>query len=127
MDSIGDNKKTIGKKGEEIAAEYMVRNGYILLETNFRFRRMGEIDIIAKEKEYICFVEVKTRSSILFGTPSEAVNKHKIERIKRLAMVYLSINNLKGQNIRFDVVEVFLTKKRGVLELIDINIIKNAF
>lgn len=127
MDSIGDNKKKTGKKGEEIAAKHMVRNGYSLLETNFRFRRMGEIDIIAKEKEYICFVEVKTRSSISFGMPSEAINKHKIERIKRLAMVYLSINNLKGQNIRFDVVEVFLTKKGGVLELIDINIIKNAF
>ena len=65
------NKRQIGKTGEQIAADYLVRNGFTILEKNFRSGRFGEIDIIAEEDSYLCFVEVKMRTSDLFGAPSK--------------------------------------------------------
>jgi len=116
------NKRKFGSRGEEIAVEFLVKNGYKILFKNFRVGRMGEIDIIAQENEYICFIEVKTRSSLLFGMPSEAVNRKKQERIIRVAQVFLSQRGLSERNIRFDIAEVLREKNE-----IKINIIRNAF
>ena len=76
-------KKEFGNKGEDIAIEYLEKRGYIILERNF-YCRQGEIDIIAKDKNEIVFIEVKSRSSIQYGCPSEAVNKQKIKELEEM-------------------------------------------
>jgi len=122
-----ESKRDFGTAGEDIAVKFLLKNQYTILERNFRVGRMGEIDIIARESEYICFVEVKTRSSIFFGLPCEAVNKRKQESIIKLAQVYLKQHGLKDINIRFDIVEIIVNKRDSNISVKDINIIKNAF
>lgn len=99
------NKRTVGNVGESAACSALVKAGLTILERNFR-RPTGEIDIIAKDKKMIVFVEVKTRSSLKFGRPSEAVGKAKQLHILRTAMLYLSEKGLEDAPIRFDIVEV---------------------
>ncbi len=109
----------LGKKGEEIALDYLKRNGFRILERNYR-TRYGEVDIIAEENGTLVFIEVKTRSNDLFGHPVEAVTKEKQERIKRLALFYL--RNLKREMpVRFDVISINLES------LPDIEHIRYAF
>ena len=121
------NKRSFGSIGEKIAADYLTKNGFTILDQNFRSGRFGEIDIIAAENEYICFIEVKTRTSSLFGTPIEAVGYEKRRKIKALAWIYLKHKNLGERNMRFDIVEV--TGKRVNEEFIpnNINLVRSAF
>ncbi|MBQ2938571.1 MAG: YraN family protein [Clostridia bacterium] len=100
-------KNELGKIGEQIAVEYLEKNGYKILERNF-YCKQGEIDIIAKQKQEIIFIEVKTRSNINFGKPSEAVNYKKQKHIYRTAQYYLyKINSLEMLS-RFDVIEILI-------------------
>lgn len=122
-----DSKRQFGSKGEALACEYLVKKGYKLLDKNFRAGRMGEIDIIAQDGEYICFIEVKTRTGMTFGRPSESVNIKKQINIRRLAQIYIGNKNLHEKNIRFDVAEVIVCKKGENIEVKEINLIKNAF
>lgn len=122
-----NNKRATGTIGEDIALEYLKKNNYRILERNFRYKRLGEIDIISREKDYICFVEVKARSSLEYGHPSEAVNVKKQDNIRRLAQIYLSKHNIYDSNVRFDVVEVYIEKKCGEIEVKKVSLIKNAF
>lgn len=121
------NKKTIGTKGEQIAAQFLKERNYSILAMNFRYKRLGEIDIIARENNYICFIEVKTRSNLDYGFPRESVDFKKQENIKKLAHIYISKNSLYNENIRFDVVEVYIKKERDTIAIENINLIKNAF
>lgn len=117
-----------GSWGEQQAVEFLLQNNYTILKTNYRIGRFGEIDIIAKNAEYICFIEVKTRSSHSFGTPGESVTASKQKKLHQLAAIYLS--NTSGMNkcVRFDVVEILAAKsKDGQDEIMSINLIKNAF
>ncbi len=97
------------------------------MERNFRFSRLGEIDIIAKEGEYICFIEVKSRSSLIFGQPSEAVTRKKMDNIIRLSQIYLKKHHLENSNVRFDIIEIIYKKSNGNFLVLESNIIKNAF
>lgn len=106
-----------------MAAEYLICNGYSIQIRNFR-TRCGEIDIIAKDGEYLVFIEVKTRTSVRFGAPREAVDYHKQNRIKNIAKLYLLQKKFFDKPVRFDVVEVLLTDKSDAKSII---IIKNAF
>ena len=100
------NKKEYGSFGESRAVEYLDNKNYEVLEQNFRCR-IGEIDIIAKDKENLVFIEVKTRSSIYYGLPGESVNFRKQQTIGRCAKIYLvSKKKYKDINCRFDVIEV---------------------
>ncbi|HEY9061055.1 MAG TPA: YraN family protein [Pseudobacteroides sp.] len=119
------NKRLIGSTNEKIAASYLETCGYIILDINFRAGKHGEIDIIAREKDYICFVEVKSRRSLLFGTPAEAVNKRKQDRIRKVAYIYINQHRLHDNNLRFDIVEIIMENKS--LAVREINLIKNAF
>jgi len=120
------NKRAFGSSGEKRAIEYLKNSGYYITAVNYRYGRLGEIDIIARDGDYLCFVEVKTRSSSAFGTPAEAVTKRKQDRIKKLAQIYISQNSLFDTNIRFDIIEVFISKDiNGSASYI--NLIKNAF
>ena len=111
-------KKVYGDKGEELAALYLEQAGYRIMEKNFRCRQ-GEIDIIAREKQYLCFIEVKRRKSLSAGHPLEAINTQKIKRICSTALHYLRYRNLPDLTpIRFDVVSIIGE---------DVTLIKNAF
>lgn len=98
-----------GLEGEEIAVRFLRSNGYSILERNYR-TRSGEIDIIARKKKDIVFVEVKSRTSDSFGSPLEAVNKKKIARLFSVASQYIQKNNFENFSIRFEVVAI---KKNG--------------
>ena len=71
------NNREFGNKGEDLACEYLIKNGYEILERNKHFSKLCEIDIIAKFKNKIVFIEVKTRKTDAFGTPMEAITKSK--------------------------------------------------
>lgn len=98
-------KTKLGKKGEELAKQYLIKKDYIIIEQNFR-TRLGEIDIIAKARNELVFVEVKTRTTNKYGAPSEAVDDNKIKHITRVAEYYIYIKKLEKSFIRFDVIEV---------------------
>lgn len=122
-----DNKRSFGSLGEELACGYLAANGYKIAEKNYRVGKMGEIDIIASDREYICFIEVKTRAGNAFGTPSESVGRKKQENIRKLAWTYLKFKHLTEMPVRFDIAEVTGKKRDGCFIPEDINLIKNAF
>jgi len=121
------NTRSLGTEGEQRAVEFLVANNYTILKTNYRVGRIGEIDIIAKDAEYICFIEVKTRRSRSFGVPSEAVTFPKQEKIKLIAAIYLSNTGNMNKCIRFDVIEILMQSINDTNEVKSINVIKNAF
>lgn len=121
------NNRCFGKQGEEIAADYIEKNGFTILERNFRSGRFGEIDIIASENDYICFIEVKTRTSSRFGAPIEAVNYEKRKKIEALAWIYIKSRNLSDVNMRFDIVEIMGSRESSGLIPKKINLIRGAF
>lgn len=101
---MGENKRQIGTSYELKAEEYLMKKGYKILESNFRIRA-GEIDIIAKDGVYICFVEVKFRTTRNYGSPLEAVDYRKQKQIRKVAMYYLMKNKLSEWTpCRFDVI-----------------------
>lgn len=102
-------KQGFGQNGENIAENYLKSIGYFILNRNYRCKQ-GEIDIIAKDGEEIVFVEVKTRSSIIYGNPAEAVDIHKQKHIRKAAEVYVYFNQLYDCYIRFDVIEIYCNK-----------------
>lgn len=99
-----------GRIGEDISVRYLEQIGYTIIERNFECKQ-GEIDIIARDKEELVFVEVKTRSSALYGQPKEAVDKTKKKHIYRSAEYYVYAKHLENKPIRIDIIEVY--KKRG--------------
>ena len=105
----------LGKNGEDYACTYLEKNNYKIIERNFRCKQ-GEIDIIAIDlvKNELVFLEVKTRSSIKYGMPAEAVNKNKQKHIYNAALYYVYCKNIKNTYIRFDVIEIFFSKNTTV-------------
>ena len=110
-----------GKLGEDAAAIYIQENGFVILDKNYRVKN-AEIDIIAKDKDTIAFIEVKTRKTLRRGLPAESVNYPKQKKIISAALYYIRENNINNTRLRFDVIEVF--DKNGFHEM---NLIKNAF
>lgn len=115
--------KTIGDKGEDYAVLYLKKHGYKILERNYH-KTCGEIDIIARNKEYLVFVEVKTRKQNPFAEPSYAVNFSKQQHLRNTAEIYIDENSL-DEPCRFDVCEVFVNSDN--LKLVNINYIEDAF
>lgn len=116
-------KNTVsGKFGEDCAAKFLETKGYSIIARNFRIRS-AEIDIIAQIDDVIIFVEVKTRSNIRHGLPSEFVNLRKQKKIINAASVFLQNENFCDCACRFDVIEIYL---RGEY-VKEINHIENAF
>lgn len=115
--------KDIGKYGESIANSYLRDLGFSILEENFR-NRFGEIDIIANKNNLLIFVEVKTRFSKSYGTPSESVTKSKQQNIIKLSKYFLLKKRTLNYYIRYDVIEILLNSKD---ENYKITHIENAF
>lgn len=113
-----DNKK-IGGRGEELACQYLKKLGYKILGRNYRIRG-GEIDIIAKDGEYLVFVEVKTRWSHEYGLPVESITSWKIKHLLKTAQFYLQKVNWEDGPYRLDFVSVDFAddKNSPALELI---------
>lgn len=101
------DRKQRGALAEEAGARYLESRGYTILARNYRLR-VGEVDIIAEKDDAIAFVEVKSRRSVHFGLPRDNVNKTKQRQIARAAVGYISINNIRGRDFRFDIIEVYL-------------------
>jgi len=122
---MGSSSNEHGKKGEDLAEKLLRSKGYEIVERNYHFRKYGEVDIIAKDKEAnsLVFVEVKSRKSLFYGDPIYAVTKNKVKQVKKIASGYLFENEITGINIRFDVVTVVLPEKGEP----DINHYINAF
>lgn len=110
----------LGKIGEDIAANYLTRLGYKIIERNFECKQ-GEIDIIALHKEELVFIEVKTRTNTFYGEASESVNKFKIKHLLNSIKYYIYKRNLQDEYIRIDIIEVYING-----ENIKINHIKQA-
>lgn len=106
---MSGNTKSIGNSGEELAVRYLESLGYEIVARNFH-SRYGEIDIIAKNAEYIAYVEVKTRSINSYGLPREAVTPQKQQKIIKTAYVFESQHPYELQP-RFDVIEIYLKNK----------------
>lgn len=112
------NKRKIGSIKEHLAAEYLKTKGYEIIEMNF-YSQSGEIDIIAKDADYLVFVEVKYRKDRKLGTAVEAVNYYKQRSIIRTARYYLYKNGYREDvKCRFDVVAIQGT---------EVSLISNAF
>jgi putative endonuclease len=108
------NKRELGSFGEEKAAEYLIKKGYEILKRNFRYAR-GEIDIIARNNDYLIFVEVKLRRTLNYGFPQAAVDSRKQQKIRRAAECFLK--DYQGiEQIRFDVIAIQLKNGRGELQ-----------
>ena len=116
-----NRQQKLGEKGESIAVRQLKKDGYKILETNYRVQ-LGEIDIVAKDRDTIAFVEVKTRRSVHFGSPKWAITAQKQKKISTVALYYLKTTNQSAAKARFDVVTVTLNQDKPRVE-----IIKNAF
>lgn len=101
----------IGIEGEDKAVEYIEKLGYSIIERNF-YCKFGEIDIIARDKEEIVFIEVKTRTGIKYGYPIDAVDKNKKKHIYKSIQYYLINKGIENKFIRIDAIEVYIKKKK---------------
>jgi len=112
----------LGKKGEDAAVDYLKQNGYKILKRNYK-NKLGEIDIIAKDRKTLCFVEVKARTNFRFGEPQEAVTAHKQKKIIKVALSYLKQYNLLTCPARFDIASVIFNNQNKT----EVRIIRDAF
>lgn len=107
----------LGKLGEEMAAEFLQKNGYQIMETNWVFQK-AEIDIIAQKENTLAIIEVKTRSSIDFGLPQDFVKPKKIQLLVKAVNEYVISNNLETE-VRFDIIAISKEDKTYKIEHIE--------
>lgn len=110
----------LGRNGEDVACQYLESQGYCILKRNFKCK-VGEIDIIATERNEMVFVEVKTRCSKMYGEACEAVSENKKKHIKKATEFFISQYGLEGRYVRFDIMELYLKNSKFY-----INHIKNT-
>lgn len=112
-----NSKQLLGATGEEIAVDYLVSQGYVVFDRNWR-SKSGEIDIIASEKfnsqDELIFIEVKTRSSRDYGDPIEAITATKYLRMHRLALEWLSENSASREAWRLDVISIVISRAQEI-------------
>ncbi len=118
---LGGRTRTIGQTGEDIAARYMRENGYVIVERNFT-TTIGEIDIVARDGDTLCFVEVKSRSGT-GANPMERIDRAKRKKISDVASVYLKKKRIHRLKCRFDAVSVNGVEGTDVR----ISLVKGAF
>ena len=96
--------------GEVIAIEYLQKYNYQICDTNFKFWRFGEVDIIAKKDDRYYFVEVKYRSHLGYGTPEESVTPYKLRKCRKTVEYYCVTNDIDMEHIQFDVITILKQK-----------------
>ncbi|MGI6097696.1 MAG: YraN family protein [Dethiobacteria bacterium] len=111
-------RKRLGKQGEIAAKKYLLQKGYCILEENYTCD-IGEIDIVAKEREELVFVEVRTKTGAEFGLPEESVDKRKLSKLVKLSYHYLAqfkkTHFKKEQKFRIDLIAVEMDRNTGKL------------
>ncbi len=110
------SQQQLGKLGESVAASFLQKRGFTIVERNFRIR-YGEIDIIAKDHDTLVFVEVKTRSNNAFGEPEEAITPKKFQELMKTSQIYTMIHQISHSSQRIDVVAIRM-RKDGFVEAI---------
>lgn len=115
-------KKQIGDLGEKLAADYIKEKGYKIIKMNYRCP-FGEIDIIAKYKDYYVFIEVKSRSGNTYGNPIESITKTKIKHILKTIGFFVNEYRIYDTNIRIDAIEVYIYNGKKI----SINHIENIY
>ena len=101
----GQESRLLGRWGEDRAAELLRRKGFRIAAANWKCR-FGELDLVAEDGAYLCFAEVKLRKSAAFGSPGEAVDRRKQDRLRTVAQLYLEKHPTSLQP-RFDVIEIY--------------------
>ncbi len=120
-------RKELGARGEEIAVRYLKNRGYRILERNYRIK-LGEIDIIAEQGGDLVFIEVKTRSDSLFGSPFDSVTVPKQMQLSKVALEYIGKRGWHNRPARFDVVGVQLKAANAARSLgAKVELMQNAF
>jgi len=123
FNSIKKQDVLLGKRGEKAALDYLKKNGYKILATNFfnpSGRRLGEIDIIARDGDEIVFVEVKTRNQPIFNKvslPEENINRAKLRKLNKIASFYLTKNALTEFDYRFDAITLMANIQKSQAKL----------
>ncbi len=110
----------LGKKGEQLAVDYLLKNNYAIVERNYRFDQ-AEVDIIAKQKDILAIIEVKTRSTSDFGDPQDFVKPKQIQRLVKAVDEYVTENDLDVE-VRFDIIAIVKSGKSYNIEHLE-----NAF
>jgi putative endonuclease len=103
-----DSRKELGARGEKLAARFLKRRGYKIIQRNYRCK-LGEIDIIAQQDKTIVFVEVRTKQTERFGAPQYSITATKRRQISKVALSYIREKRLMGQSCRFDVMAVIFS------------------
>lgn len=113
-------RRDVGILGEKLARDFLSKNGYHILETNYRCPG-GEIDVIARHQDTLVFVEVRTKRSRQFGSPEESITPAKMERLRTLAAHYYQTHDNLPQSWRIDVIAIQLDRNQKVsrIELIE--------
>jgi putative endonuclease len=112
-----DNRRSLGERGEDLAAAALKKQGYKILARNYR-TPLGEIDLIARHRGALVFIEVKTRTSDRFGAGQDAVHHAKQARLRKLADYYLKQKRLGEVEVRFDVVGILWQEDKPQIEVI---------
>ncbi len=110
------NKGLIGKKAEYLAADFLEKNGYRIIKRNYS-TKFGEIDIIALKENYLCFIEVRSRTSIDFGLPEESLTSAKKRHLELAARDFIKAKNLKDPVCRFDMVCILFDKNQSPVSI----------
>ncbi len=110
----------LGKKGEQLAVDFLLKHGYRILKRNYRFDK-AEVDIIAQFKDILAIIEVKTRSTVDFGNPQNFVKPKQIQRLVKAVDQYVTVNNLEVE-VRFDIIAIVKEGNRFNIEHLE-----NAF
>ncbi len=118
-------KKRLGDFGEEVAAIYLRNLGFTLIERQYKTKRWGEIDLVAREGEVLVFVEVKTRTTKKYGEPYEAITFYKKRALKRAAEFYILARGQSGESLRMDLITILLEPRTK--EIIALKHYRNAF
>jgi putative endonuclease len=115
-------RRETGMMGENLACEFLGKNGYEIIERNFRCPG-GEVDIVARQHDTLVFVEVRTKSSQQFGTPEESITPTKMEHLRNAAAYYWQSRNNLPESWRIDVIAIEMNRRGQVLR---IELIENA-
>ncbi|PKQ45641.1 YraN family protein [Confluentibacter flavum] len=110
----------LGTKGEQLAVDFLIKNGYDIMERNYRFNK-AEVDIIARQKDILAIIEVKTRSTIDFGNPQNFVKPRQIQQFVKAVDQYVTVNQLDVE-VRFDIIAIIKDGKGFKIEHLE-----NAF